>query len=52
MTDETTSPAFFDACRGLTGIGAGIMLPTAVALLSSAYPPGRNRNLAFGLFGV
>lgn len=27
------------------------MLPTAIALLAQAYPPGRNRNLAFGLFG-
>lgn len=44
-------PSFYDAARGLTGIGAGIMLPTAVALLGRTYPPGRNRNLAFGLFG-
>lgn len=45
------STAFYDACRALAGIGAGIMLPTAVALLAEAYPPGSNRNLAFGLFG-
>ncbi|KAJ7711305.1 major facilitator superfamily domain-containing protein [Mycena olivaceomarginata] len=44
------SPAFYDAARGLAGIGAGLMLPTAVALLGQAYPPGRKRNLAFGLF--
>ncbi|KAJ7108924.1 major facilitator superfamily domain-containing protein [Mycena crocata] len=46
------SPAFYDAARGLTGIGAGLMLPTAVALLGQTYPPGRKRNLAFGLFGA
>ncbi|KAJ7785595.1 major facilitator superfamily domain-containing protein [Mycena olivaceomarginata] len=46
------SPAFYDAARGLAGIGAGLMLPTAVALLGQAYPPGRKRNLAFGLFGA
>ncbi|KAJ6553197.1 major facilitator superfamily domain-containing protein [Mycena capillaripes] len=46
------SPAFYDAARGLTGIGAGSMLPTAVALLGQTYPPGRKRNLAFGLFGA
>ncbi|KAJ7850259.1 major facilitator superfamily domain-containing protein [Mycena olivaceomarginata] len=40
------------APRGLTGIGAGLMLPTAVALLGQTYPPGRKRNLAFGLFGA
>jgi MFS family permease len=45
-------PAFYDAARGLAGIGAGLMLPTAVALLGQAYPPGRKRNLAFGLFGT
>ncbi|KAJ7660209.1 major facilitator superfamily domain-containing protein [Mycena polygramma] len=46
------SPAFYDAARGLTGIGAGLMLPTAVALLGQTYPPGLKRNLAFGLFGA
>jgi MFS family permease len=45
-------PAFYDAARGLSGIGAGLMLPTAVALLGQTYPPGRKRNLAFGLFGM
>ncbi|KAJ7858263.1 major facilitator superfamily domain-containing protein [Mycena olivaceomarginata] len=46
------SPSFYDAAGGLTGIGAGLMLPTAVALLGQTYPPGRKRNLAFGLFGA
>ncbi|KAJ7186549.1 major facilitator superfamily domain-containing protein [Mycena filopes] len=46
------SPAFYDAARGLTGIGAGLMLPTSVALLGQTYAPGRKRNLAFGLFGA
>lgn len=32
---------FYDACRGLAGIGAGMMLPAAVGLLATAYPPGR-----------
>ncbi|KAJ7309445.1 major facilitator superfamily domain-containing protein [Mycena albidolilacea] len=46
------SPAFYDAARGLAGIGTGLMLPTAVARLGQAYPPGQKRNLAFGLFGA
>ncbi|KAF8209597.1 major facilitator superfamily domain-containing protein [Mycena galopus ATCC 62051] len=46
------SPAFYDTARGLAGIGSGLMLPTAVALLGQTYPPGRKRNLAFGLFGA
>lgn len=52
ISDELRRPAFYDAARGLTGIGAGLMLPTAVALLGQTYPPGRKRNLAFGLFGT
>ncbi|KAJ7633652.1 hypothetical protein DFH06DRAFT_1437735 [Mycena polygramma] len=46
------SPAFYDAARGLAGIGAGLMTPTAVALLGQTYPPGRRRNIIFGLFGI
>ncbi|KAI5474621.1 MFS general substrate transporter [Pseudohyphozyma bogoriensis] len=46
------SPAFFDACRGLTGIGAGIMLPTAIGMLAQTFPPGKRRNIAFGMFGA
>ncbi|KAJ7300495.1 major facilitator superfamily domain-containing protein [Mycena albidolilacea] len=48
---------FARSCRFMTrpwscGDRAGLMLPTAVALLGQAYPPGRKRNLAFGLFGA
>jgi len=38
--------------RGLTGMGGGIMVPNAVALLGINFPPGRQRNLAIGLFGA
>lgn len=38
--------------RGLCGIGGGLMVPNIVALLGIAFPPGRKRNLAFGLFGA
>ena len=38
--------------RGLTGIGGGLLTPNAVALLGINFPPGRQRNLAMGLFGA
>jgi len=38
--------------RGLNGIGGGFMVPNAVALLGINFPPGKQRNLAMGLFGA
>jgi hypothetical protein len=38
--------------RGLTGIGGGLMVPNAVALLGITFPPGRRRNIAVALFGA
>jgi MFS family permease len=38
--------------RGLTGIGGGLLIPNAVALLGINFPPGKQRNLAMGLFGA
>ena len=38
--------------RGLTGIGGGLLTPNAVALLGINFPPGKQRNLAMGLFGA
>jgi MFS family permease len=31
--------------RGLAGIGGGLMVPNAVALLGITFPPGKRRNL-------
>ncbi|PTB66876.1 MFS general substrate transporter [Trichoderma citrinoviride] len=36
--------------RGLAGIGGGLLVPNAVALLTITFPPGRQRNLALALF--
>jgi MFS family permease len=38
--------------RGLTGIGGGLMVPNAVALLGITFAPGKRRNLALALFGA
>ncbi len=39
------------AARALQGIGGGIALPLATALLFGAFPP-EQRGLAFGIFGI
>lgn len=38
--------------RGLTGVGGGFIVPNALALLGLNFPPGKQRNLAMGLFGA
>ncbi|KAK9244495.1 hypothetical protein V1506DRAFT_522695 [Lipomyces tetrasporus] len=38
--------------RALTGIGGAFMVPNAIALLTIAFPPGRQRNITVGLFGA
>ncbi|KAK5727584.1 hypothetical protein LTR15_003485 [Elasticomyces elasticus] len=38
--------------RGLAGAGGGFMVPNAVALIGITMPPGKKRNLAFGMFGA
>jgi MFS family permease len=38
--------------RTLSGIGGGIMVPNAVAILTISFPPGMSRNLWVGLFGA
>jgi MFS family permease len=38
--------------RGFTGIGGGLMVPNAVAILGITFPPGKQRNLSFALFGA
>ncbi len=42
----------FIAIRALTGIGGGLIMPNAVAMLTIMLPPGRARNAALGFFGA
>ena len=37
--------------RALTGIGGGLIMPNAVAMITIMVPPGRSRNVAMGFFG-
>jgi MFS family permease len=47
-----TTPTFFIICRAFQGIGTGLVLPNAVAILGRTYPPGRRKELVFSLFGA
>ncbi|KAM0261827.1 hypothetical protein ACHAQJ_002030 [Trichoderma viride] len=38
--------------RALSGVGGGIIVPNAIALLTTAFPPGIGRLIWVGLFGA
>ncbi|KAM0283652.1 hypothetical protein ACHAO9_009580 [Fusarium lateritium] len=46
------SVASLSAMRALSGIGAAFILPNAIALLTTTFPPGKARNISVGLFGA
>ncbi|KAL7789945.1 MFS general substrate transporter [Trichoderma ceciliae] len=48
----STTTALFIVCRAFQGIGAGLVLPNAIAILGRTYPPGRRKELVFSLFGA
>ncbi|KAG0274115.1 hypothetical protein BGZ95_010082 [Linnemannia exigua] len=45
------SPIFLSVARGLQGAGAGLTIPSAMALLTTSYPLGPERNYAMSVFG-
>ncbi|KAK8046733.1 hypothetical protein PG996_014797 [Apiospora saccharicola] len=40
----------FVAVRALTGVGGGLVMPNAVAMITIMLPPGRSRNVTMGFF--
>jgi MFS family permease len=46
------SPAALIAARAVQGVGAGIMTPTALSIISTTFPEGAERNKALGIWGV
>ncbi|KKY37126.1 putative efflux pump antibiotic resistance protein [Diaporthe ampelina] len=48
----TTTYNAFIAVRALTGIGGGLIMPNAVAMITIIVPPGRARNLTMGFFAA
>jgi EmrB/QacA subfamily drug resistance transporter len=45
------SPLIILVARALQGLGAAIVSPTALALLTTTFPEGSERNRALGVFG-
>jgi EmrB/QacA subfamily drug resistance transporter len=46
------SPAALLAARALQGVGAAIMTPTALSIISTTFPEGSERNKALGIWGM
>ncbi|KAL6409921.1 putative efflux pump antibiotic resistance protein [Ilyonectria robusta] len=42
----------FNIARALSGIGGALIMPNAVALISTTIPPGKVRNVTLGFFGA
>ena len=47
-----TSGSQFIVFRAFQGIGVAMCFPTAVSMLSAAFPNGKVRNIAFGCLGL
>jgi MFS family permease len=47
-----TNEIGFDIMRGLQGLAAAAMAPTALGILGVTFPPGRMKDIAFGCFGA
>lgn len=48
----TSSAVFYDAMRGLQGIGPAMSLPNAVALVGHYFPPGKPKQIYMAGFGA
>ena len=46
------SPATLLAARVVQGVGAAIMTPTALSIISTTFPEGAERNKALGIWGA
>ncbi|KZM26058.1 uncharacterized protein EKO05_0005871 [Ascochyta rabiei] len=47
-----TNEIGFDIMRGVQGLAAAAMAPTALGILGVTFPPGRMKDIAFGCFGA
>ncbi|KAF2110658.1 drug resistance protein [Lophiotrema nucula] len=47
-----TNEIGFDIFRGLQGLGAAAMVPTAIGILGVTFPPGKAKNYAFSCYGA
>lgn len=47
-----TTYVTFVTMRAMTGIGGGILMPNAVAILTTMAPPGKMRNFTLAIFAA
>ena len=47
-----TNFVVFNVARALSGIGAAMIVPNAIAMIGTTLPPGKMRNLSLGFFGA
>jgi EmrB/QacA subfamily drug resistance transporter len=47
-----SSPGMLVAVRAVQGVGAALLSPAALALLTVTFPAGRDRNIALGVWGA
>jgi EmrB/QacA subfamily drug resistance transporter len=47
-----TSPAWLLTCRAIQGVGGAIVAPTALSLVTTTFPEGRERNRAMGVYAA
>jgi EmrB/QacA subfamily drug resistance transporter len=47
----SASPGMLIAARGVQGLGAALLAPAALALVTSLFPAGAERNKALGIWG-
>jgi EmrB/QacA subfamily drug resistance transporter len=47
-----SSPGLLVSARAIQGIGAALLSPAALALLTVTFPAGRERNIALGVWGA
>jgi EmrB/QacA subfamily drug resistance transporter len=52
MCGVAWSPATLLAARVVQGVGAAIMTPTALSIISTTFPEGSERNRALGIWGA
>nr|QXL90840.1 MFS transporter [Streptomyces sp.] len=47
-----TGPGWLIAARAVQGVAGAVIAPTALALISTTFEPGKQRNTAFGVYGA
>lgn len=52
ITGFCTTFETFITMRAMSGLGGGLLMPNAVAMITTMVPPGRSRNIIMGFFAM